>query len=98
MAEAATAADRIVVTDDNPRHEDPDGIVRDILAGFATDAAVTVCRDRRRAVVDAVRQGAPGDVVLVAGKGHETYQETNGVRTDFDDFKEVQSALNELEK
>ena len=69
-----TLADRIVVTDDNPRSEDGDAIVAEILAGIRDHSRVTVERDRARAVERAVRGALPGDVVLVAGKGHETEQ------------------------
>ena len=67
-------ADRIVVTDDNPRGEDGDAIVAEILAGMKDHSRVTVERERARAVERAVRNALPGDVVLVAGKGHETEQ------------------------
>ena len=71
---AERLADRIVVTDDNPRGEDGDAIVAEILAGIQDHSRVTVERDRARAVERAVRVAQPGDVVLVAGKGHETEQ------------------------
>ncbi len=74
MARAAAAADRIVVTDDNPRHEDPDRIVADIVAGFAEGAAFRVVRDRREAIRQAATTAGRSDVVLVAGKGHEGFQ------------------------
>lgn len=93
MAEAATAADSIVVTDDNPRHEDPKSIVDDILAGFGVDADVTVCRDRREAVANAVRDAGPGDVVLVAGKGHEGVQIVGSTRVPMSDQDLVSEAL-----
>ena len=71
---AERLADRIVVTDDNPRGEDGDAIVAEILAGISDHSRVTVERERARAVERAVRGAQPGDVVLVAGKGHETEQ------------------------
>ncbi|HEX5339942.1 MAG TPA: UDP-N-acetylmuramoyl-L-alanyl-D-glutamate--2,6-diaminopimelate ligase [Gammaproteobacteria bacterium] len=67
-------ADRVVITDDNPRGEDGDVIVSDILAGIKQRTRVQVQRDRARAVASALHDAAPGDVVLVAGKGHEDYQ------------------------
>ncbi|WP_070987603.1 UDP-N-acetylmuramoyl-L-alanyl-D-glutamate--2,6-diaminopimelate ligase [Halofilum ochraceum] len=73
-AAAAAGADRIVVTDDNPRHEDPDAIVAEILAGLPADQAVTVERDRERALALALREADPADVILLAGKGHESVQ------------------------
>ena len=75
MAAAASAgADRIVVTDDNPRHEDPDAIIAGILAGMPADQAVTVERDRERALALALREADPADAILLAGKGHESVQ------------------------
>ena len=71
---AERLADRIVVTDDNPRGEDGDAIVAEILAGMKDHSHVTVERERSRALERAVRNALPGDVVLVAGKGHETEQ------------------------
>lgn len=88
MAEiAARLSDRVVITSDNPRTEDPDRIIADMLEGvktYPTDRVEAV-RDRREAIDRAVRAAQPGDVVLIAGKGHETYQEIDGVRYDFDD-------------
>ena len=71
---AERLADRIVVTDDNPRGEDGDAIVAEILAGIQDPSRITVERERARAIERAVRGAEPGDVVLVAGKGHETEQ------------------------
>lgn len=88
MARAAAAlADRIIVTSDNPRGEDPEAIIADVLAGFAPAdrARVAVEADRRSAIALAIRTAVQGDVVLLAGKGHETYQEINGRRLPFDD-------------
>lgn len=77
MAAAAEQfADQVFVTDDNPRHEPPQAIVADILRGFARPQAVTVCHDRVQAIEAALGQAGPHDVVLVAGKGHETVQIT----------------------
>jgi UDP-N-acetylmuramoyl-L-alanyl-D-glutamate--2,6-diaminopimelate ligase len=83
---AAAGADLLVVTDDNPRSEDPATIRAAILAG--TDrgpAEVLEIGDRRAAIAEAIRRAGPGDVVLVAGKGHETGQEIAGVVHPFDD-------------
>jgi UDP-N-acetylmuramoyl-L-alanyl-D-glutamate--2,6-diaminopimelate ligase len=90
---AQRLADAVIVTDDNPRSEDGDAIVADILAGFADPAAVAVERDRARAIAAAVAQARPGDIVLVAGKGHEPYQEIAGRRLPFDDSAHVLAAL-----
>ncbi len=82
---AERLADVVIVTDDNPRREDGDAIVADIMAGFAEPARVMVQRDRAAAIAQAITQAGSDDVVLIAGKGHEPYQEINGVRQPFDD-------------
>ncbi|HST44522.1 MAG TPA: UDP-N-acetylmuramoyl-L-alanyl-D-glutamate--2,6-diaminopimelate ligase [Luteimonas sp.] len=94
MAAIAEAlADAVVVTDDNPRAEDGDAIVADILRGFADARGVHVQRDRAAAIARAVGEAGPGDIVLVAGKGHEPYQEIHGVRHPFDDTRIALQAL-----
>jgi UDP-N-acetylmuramoyl-L-alanyl-D-glutamate--2,6-diaminopimelate ligase len=83
---AAGAADVLVVTSDNPRSEDPDAIIRQILAGIdAPGRRVEVEPDRRKAIFLALSQAAAGDSVVVCGKGHETTQEIGGVKHPFDD-------------
>ena len=98
MAEiAARLADVLVVTDDNPRTEDPAAIRAAMLAGIADPAAEVVeIGDRRAAIREAVRRARPGDIVLVAGKGHETGQEIDGVVHPFDDREVVREALVEM--
>lgn len=86
-------ADRVVVTDDNPRGEDGDAIVAQIVAGFARPQDVIVLRDRAAAIARALELAGEGDSVLVAGKGHETYQEVAGVRHPFDDRDVVRGLL-----
>ena len=94
MAQIAEAeADMVIVTDDNPRSEDGDAIVADILAGLAAPQAVTVERDRAAAIALAIGQAGPDDIVLVAGKGHEPYQEVAGVRHRFDDRQQACQVL-----
>jgi UDP-N-acetylmuramoyl-L-alanyl-D-glutamate--2,6-diaminopimelate ligase len=90
---AEAGADQVIVTDDNPRGEDGDEIVAQILAGFERRGAVQVQRDRARAIQAAVAGAGAGDVVLVAGKGHEPYQEVAGVKHPFDDLKVARTAL-----
>ncbi|MFN3966017.1 MAG: Mur ligase family protein, partial [Silanimonas lenta] len=92
-AVAEAGADRVIVTDDNPRGEDGEAIVADILAGFRRPGEHRVLRDRRAAIRAAVRGAAAGDIVLVAGKGHEPYQEVAGQRLPFDDVAEARAAL-----
>ena len=90
---AERLADVVIVTDDNPRSEDGDRIVQDIMAGFAAPQAVHVQRDRAKAIAFAVAAAAADDIVLVAGKGHEPYQEINGVQHPFDDTNVARAAL-----
>jgi len=94
-AVARRLADRVVVTDDNPRGEDGDAIVAAILAGSGRDAGVEVVRDRAAAIRHAVLAAAPGDIVLVAGKGHESVQVTGAVARPFSDQHEARRALGE---
>ncbi|MGH8495333.1 MAG: UDP-N-acetylmuramoyl-L-alanyl-D-glutamate--2,6-diaminopimelate ligase [Gammaproteobacteria bacterium] len=82
-------ADRVVITDDNPRGEDAERIVRDIQSGMANPAAVTVERDREAAIAVALASAQPEDVVLVAGKGHEDYQLVGDERRAFSDREVV---------
>ena len=96
---AATAerhADKVWLTDDNPRHEDSRQIFADIMEGFAAAGAVSVERDRGRAIQAAVRRARAGDVVLVAGKGHEDYQQVGDLRFPFSDAQQVRAVLREL--
>jgi UDP-N-acetylmuramoyl-L-alanyl-D-glutamate--2,6-diaminopimelate ligase len=90
---AERLADRVVVTDDNPRGEDGDFIVRQVLAGMRHPDAVTVQRDRAAAIRAALDTAAADDVVLVAGKGHEDVQEVDGERHPFDDLEVARAAL-----
>lgn len=84
-AVAAELADRIIITSDNPRSEDPRTIIDDILKGLPSHADYTVEADRETAIRLALTESASGDIVLIAGKGHETYQEINGELFEFDD-------------
>ena len=88
--EAARLSDRLIITSDNPRNEDPMSIINDMLAGLTEDEKrrTVSIPDRREAIAAACRDARKGDVVLVAGKGHENYQEIMGVKHHFDD-KEV---------
>ncbi len=92
---AAAGADKIWLTSDNPRSESPESIIAEIYAGIPADrrAAVNIEPDRRRAISAAVSEAAPEDTVLIAGKGHEDYQEISGIRHHFNDREEVRSAL-----
>jgi UDP-N-acetylmuramoyl-L-alanyl-D-glutamate--2,6-diaminopimelate ligase len=85
-------SDFAVITSDNPRLEEPGAIIEEILAGVTGDRFVAI-EDRGAAVREAVSRAAAGDVVVVAGKGHETYQEIKGVRHHLDDRELIQAAL-----
>ena len=86
-------ADRLVITDDNPRGEDGDAIVQEILQGLEQPRRVEVIRDRGQAIAYAISNARPGDIVLVAGKGHEAYQETAHGRRPFSDVDVALAAL-----
>lgn len=88
---AEALADLLILTDDNPRFEQGDAIVQDILQGCA--GAVEVIRDRRAAIHSAIARAETGDIVLIAGKGHEAFQDVGGVQHPFSDREEVRKAL-----
>ena len=85
-------ADHVIITDDNPRNEAPEAIVEDILSG-CDSGKVEVIHDRAAAIVAAISQAKTGDYVVIAGKGHEDYQEINGVKWPFKDQEQVKRAL-----
>ena len=89
--EAALRSGRLILTSDNPRFEDPDAILRDMEVGLPDDKRATtlIITDRRQAIKTACQLAQAGDVVLVAGKGHEDYQEIQGVKHHFDDREEI---------
>ncbi len=90
---AESHADQLIITDDNPRNEQGDEIVQHILSGINNQAAVTVMRDRAEAISFAISSAKPGDVVLIAGKGHEAYQDVAGSKLKFSDANQVRLAL-----
>jgi UDP-N-acetylmuramoyl-L-alanyl-D-glutamate--2,6-diaminopimelate ligase len=90
---AARLADRVVVTSDNPRTENPQQILQDVLAGISAEVQPLVEADRRTAIHTAIAQAAAGDGVLIAGKGHEDYQILGTEKIHFDDREEAQAAL-----
>lgn len=92
-AAAEAAADIVLVTSDNPRGERPQAIIADILTGFANVAKVRTETDRARAIALALTEASPADVVLIAGKGHEDYQEIEGRRWPFSDQAQARAAL-----
>lgn len=86
-------ADRVVVTTDNPRSESPESIIEDILSGFSAGFRPKAVVSRREAILQTVRNASADDIILIAGKGHETYQEVNGERHHFDDREIARIAL-----
>lgn len=92
---AAEGSDKVVLTSDNPRSENPDSILDEMEAGLTAQQLSHVVRitDRRQAIRTACMMAKEGDIVLVAGKGHEKYQEVNGVRSHFDDVEELEKEL-----
>lgn len=83
----------VILTNDNPREEEPADIIRDMVATTDPFAPYWVIRDRQAAIQTALRMARPQDIVLIAGKGHETYQEIHGVKTHFDDREVAKAAL-----
>lgn len=90
---AADGADLAVLTSDNPRKEEPEAILAEMKAGLDASSRYLCIADRREAIKAAVALARPGDIVLVAGKGHETYQDVGGVKHHFDDREEVRRAM-----
>lgn len=96
MALAAKDADAVVVTSDNPRSEVPDQIIGDIVGGFDSLDRVLTCVDRQQGIREALRLAQPGDVVIIAGRGHETNQEFGDRKICFDDRRVTRRLLLEL--
>ena len=92
---AVRLADTVIVTSDNPRNEDPSVIIEDIVRG---NESVQVEPDRAAAIWQAIVMAEPGDIVLIAGKGHENYQEINGVKHPFSDYQVAQQGLQKYEE
>lgn len=97
---ASALSTKVIFTSDNPRSEDPKSIIDAIEAGVEPQNFKKVISiiDREQAIKTACQLAQPNDIILIAGKGHETYQEINGKRTDFDDYKIVAELLNQLQK
>ena len=97
---ASTLSDKVVITSDNPRNEDPEIIINEMEAGIEAQnfKKVLSITDRKQAIKTACQLAQPNDIILIAGKGHETYQEIKGIRHDFDDMKIVRELLEQLHK
>ncbi|MDY0151261.1 MAG: UDP-N-acetylmuramoyl-L-alanyl-D-glutamate--2,6-diaminopimelate ligase [Candidatus Cloacimonas sp.] len=87
-------SDAVIVTDDNPRFESPDAIIHDIVIDSDPRLPWWIIRERKLAIDSIIRLSQPGDIVLICGKGHENYQEIEGVRYHFDDLEIAQNVLN----
>ncbi len=101
MAHIATSmSNKVIITSDNPRSEDPIDIIADMEKGveLQNQRKTLSIVDRKQAIKTACQLAGPNDIILIAGKGHETYQEINGVRQDFDDMKMVKELLEQLNK
>ena len=94
----ARMADLAVLTSDNPRNESPESIADQVMVGYASvrDEGCLVELDRARAIEEIIRMAQPGDIVLIAGKGHETYQEFKNTVVPFDDRVHAREALETL--
>ncbi|MPN48269.1 UDP-N-acetylmuramoyl-L-alanyl-D-glutamate--2,6-diaminopimelate ligase [bioreactor metagenome] len=90
---AGRLADYCILTSDNPRNEEPEAIIREIAAGIPEGTPYEIEPDRHKAIERAIGTAEPGDIILIAGKGHESYQEIKGVRHPFDDRKAVKTVL-----
>lgn len=97
---ASDLSDKAILTSDNPRNEDADMIISEMEQGVAPQnfKRILSITDRKQAIKTACQLAQPNDIILIAGKGHETYQEINGVRHDFDDMKLVKELLEQLHK
>ncbi|QBA63428.1 UDP-N-acetylmuramoyl-L-alanyl-D-glutamate--2,6-diaminopimelate ligase [Muriicola soli] len=97
---ATSLSNKVIFTSDNPRTEQPGVIISEMEAGVEpqNSAKVLAIENRKQAIKTACQLADAQDIILLAGKGHETYQETNGNRTDFDDFKIIKQALEDLKK
>lgn len=97
---ASDLSDKVIFTSDNPRNEDPEVIIAEMELGVTSQnyKKMLTITDRKQAIKTACQFAQPNDIILIAGKGHETYQEINGIRHDFDDMKLVKEILNQLHK
>jgi UDP-N-acetylmuramoyl-L-alanyl-D-glutamate--2,6-diaminopimelate ligase len=94
---AGEYSDFVIVTSDNPRFEEPDDIIAEIEAGITAGAPYICIENRREAIFYAMKKAQSKDIILLAGKGHETYQEICGKKYDFDEKVVVNHILDELQ-
>ena len=93
---AEELADKVILTDDNPRNEKSEVIIRDILSGLKKSEKAQVVTDRATAIKHGITQAKNDDIVLIAGKGHEEYQIIEGRKSYFNDYQQAMSVLQEL--
>jgi len=86
-------SDKVMITSDNPRSEDPESIIKDIFKGIQNTSNILTEISRKEAITRVIKESSPSDTILIAGKGHESYQEINGNKTYFDDIKIAFEAL-----
>jgi len=99
MAKVATGlSDKVILTSDNPRNEDPEQIIKEMKDGLDLDDMIktVILSDRQQAIEAGCKMAGPNDVILIAGKGHENYQEINGVKHHFDDVEELNNAFKKI--
>jgi UDP-N-acetylmuramoyl-L-alanyl-D-glutamate--2,6-diaminopimelate ligase len=99
MAKVATGlSDKVILTSDNPRNEDPEQIIKEMKDGLDLDDMIktVILTERREAIEAACKLAKPNDVILIAGKGHENYQEINGVKHHFDDIEELNNSFKKI--
>ena len=97
---ASALSSKVIFTSDNPRSEDPEAIISEIEKGVEPQnyKKIMAITNRKQAIKTACQLANSNDIILVAGKGHESYQEIDGVRTEFNDYKVAQECLNQLQK
>ena len=88
-------SDRIILTNDNPRTEPAEQIISDIMSGMSGSPHTNINLDRTTAIREAIQSSSPDDIILIAGKGHETYQDINSVKLPFSDRQLVRNLLGE---
>ena len=91
---ASQYSDKVMLTSDNPRFENPESIIKEILNGIEKPFSAQTESSRKKAIYKVIHESSRDDIILIAGKGHETYQEINGARTHFDDREIALEGLN----
>ncbi len=95
---AIAYSDLVIVTNDNPRTEKPENIIKEIVEPLSYEDSFIIISDRKSAIESAIKLAQPDDIILIAGKGHESYQEIEGIKYHFDDYEEAELALSQKKK